>query len=296
MRRLWIQRHKAAAASLVAMKVYIEDPENGDTDINGVLCRKLGLLKNGRKARFTIGEEARKVFVVADKASRNLYNEFAQLPEGQEDVFLSGRNYLKPFSGNPFRFDGAEEEVVSENRKRVSGIGKVILITAILLGIAGGAAAGVLISKMLIRAEVPQVAAKVFTVEDMQITLTDGFAPMPGEGFAAGFCSEDAVVYVLRESFDAFEGFGEMSLAGYGTMVLENNRLADRVTLREEGDSVSFEYLYTQEGTGSEFYYYCVAQKGTDAFWLVQFAAPAQKQSLYEGVFPQWAQTVTLEK
>jgi len=296
MRRLWIERRKAAAASLMAMKVYIEDPENGDTDINGVLCRKLGLLKNGKKARFTIGEEARKVYVVADKVSRNLYNEFVQLPEGQEDVFLSGRNYLKPFSGNPFRFDGAEEEAVLENRKRVSRLGTVILVIAVLLGIVGGGAAGVMISRKLIQAEAPQVTAKAFSVEDMQITLTDAFVPMTAEGFTAGFCSEEVVVYVLRERFDAFEGFEELSLAGYGTMVLESNGLADTITLQEDGDSVSFEYLYTQEETGAAFYYYCVAKKGTDAFWLIQFAAPAREQPLYEGVFPQWAKTVALEK
>lgn len=296
MRRLWIERRKAAAASLVAMKVYIEDPENGDTTINGVLCRKLGLLKNGRKAHFTIGEEAGKVFVVADKASRNLYNEFVQLPEGREDIFLSGRNYLQPFSGNPFRFDGAEGEAVQENRKRVAGVGNVILVIAVLLGIIGGGAAGVLISRKLIQAESPPAVAKVFAAEGLEITLTDRFVTVPMDGLTAGYRSEDAVVYVLREDFDAFEGFGDLSPAGYGTMVLESNGLTDRVSLREEGDSVSFEYLYTQEETGASFYYYCVAYKGSDAFWLVQFAAPAQKQALYEGVFPQWARTVTLEE
>jgi hypothetical protein len=295
MRRLWIQRHKAAAAGLMAMKVYIEDPENGDTTINGVLCRKLGLLKNGRKAHFTIGEESRKVFVVADKVSRNLYNEFIQLPEGRDDIFLSGRNYLQPFSGNPFRFDGVEEESVLENRKRVVGVGSVVLVIAILLGIAGGIAAGVLISRSLMEAKATPPTAKVFSVEGMEITLTDRFALMQAEGATAGFSGDDAVVYVLREDFDAFEGFAELSLAGYGTMVLENNGLADAVTLQEEGDMAVFEYLFTQEDSAASYYYYCVARKGTDAFWLVQFAVPAQEQEIYQSVFPHWAQTITLE-
>ena len=296
MRRLWIQRHKAAAAGMVAMKVYIEDPENGDTDINGIPCRKLGVLKNGKKARFAIGEEARKVFVVADKVSRNLYNAFVQLPEGQEDVFLSGRNYLKPFSGNPFRFDGVEEDNVLENRKRVSRVGTVILVIAVLLGIAGGAAAGVLVSRMLLREEeTPPAVTQVFGTEGIKLTLTDRFAPVSAEGTAAAYRSEDAVVYVLREDFDSFAGFEDLSPAGYGTMVLENNGLTETVELREEGDAVSFEYLYTREETGDAFYYYCVAKKGADAFWLIQFAAPAQMQSLYAGVFPQWAELVVLE-
>ncbi len=295
MRRLWIERRKAAAAGTVAMMVYIEDPENGDTEINGVLCRELGALKNGKKARFAIGEEAGKVFVVAGKAGRDMHTAFVQLPEGEDDVFLSGRNYRNPFGGSSFRFDGEEGETVPENRKRGSGVGTAILVIAIVLGIVGGGAVGVLISRKLLRPEVPQVSAQVFSVEDMQITLTDGFVPMPGEGFTAGFCSDETVVYALRERFDAFEGFGELSLAGYGTMVLENNGLTDRVTLKEEGNSVSFEYLYTQEETGTDFYYYCVAQKGSDAFWLIQFAAPEEKQSLYEVVFPQWAQTVAID-
>ena len=295
MRRLWIKRHKAAAASLVAMKVYIEDPENGDTDINGVLCRKLGSVKNGKKVHFNIGEEALKVFVVADKVSRNVYNEFVQLPEGWEDVFLSGRNYLSPFSGNPFRFDGVQQEAVKENRKRVANAGKIILILAVLLGIGGGIGAGVLISNRLLRQEEAPAVAQVFAADGMEITLTDRFAPVAAEGYTAGYSSEDAAVYVLRESFDAFDGFGELSLAGYATMVLESNGIADKVELREDGDTVNFAYLYTQEEKDASFYYYCTVRKGTDSFWLVQFVAPAREQELYAGVFPHWAKTFVPE-
>lgn len=295
MRRLWIKRRKATAASMAAMKVYIEDPENGDTTINGVLCRKLGLLKNGRKVHFNIEEEARKVFVIADKASRNLYNEFVQLPEGRDDIFLSGRNYLQPFCGNPFRFDDVEDEAVLVNRKRVARAGNVVLIAAIVLGIIGGIAGGVLLGSKLMKKEETPAAAKVFAAEGMEITLTDRFAPVEVAGFTAGYGSGEAAVYVLREGFDAFEGFGDLSVAGYGLMVLENNGLTDAAQLREEGDTASFEYLYTHKETGASYYYYCTVAKGSDAFWLVQFAAPAEARDRYASVFPQWAQSVTVE-
>jgi len=295
MRRLWIKRRKAMAAAMAAMKVYIEDPEQGDTTISGTLCRKLGVLKNGRKVHFTIDEEARKVFVIAGKRSRKLCSEYVQLPEGRDDVFLSGRNVLDPFGGNPFVFDEAEGDAVVVRQKRKNHAGAILLTIAILLGIGGGIFAGVKLSSRLLDPQETPAAPKVFGSEGMEITLTEDFAPVEAAGFTAGYGSGEAAVYVLREDFGAFEGFGDLSVAGYGLMVLENNGLADTAQLKEEGDSASFEYVFTQQGTGASYYYYCTVKKGSDAFWLIQFAIPAQAQERYADVIPQWAQSVQVK-
>jgi hypothetical protein len=73
--------------------------------INNVPCRKLGELKNGEEKTFVIGENSAKVFVIADTLSRNYCNEYYQLPDGQDDILLSGKNNFNPASGNAFRFD-----------------------------------------------------------------------------------------------------------------------------------------------------------------------------------------------
>jgi hypothetical protein len=105
MRNLTIKRTKSFVACLVKMKIYLEDPMASELVINNVPCRKLGELKNGEEKTFVIGENSAKVFVIADTLSRNYCNEYYQLPDGQDDIFLSGKNDFNPASGNAFRFD-----------------------------------------------------------------------------------------------------------------------------------------------------------------------------------------------
>ena len=64
------------------MKVYIEDAQSNELIISGVPCRKLGDLKNGEEKTFEIGEDAAKVFVIADTLSKDYCTEFYQLSEG----------------------------------------------------------------------------------------------------------------------------------------------------------------------------------------------------------------------
>lgn len=105
MRNLTIKRKKSFAACLTKMKVYIEDLTSNTIVISGIPCRKLGELKNGEEKTFQIGEQAARIFVIADTLSKEFCNDYYQLSEGQENVFLSGKNKLNPAIGNAFRFD-----------------------------------------------------------------------------------------------------------------------------------------------------------------------------------------------
>ena len=134
MRNLTITRKKSFVGCLGKMKVYIEDPEAGELEINGVGCRKLGILKNGETATFPISDQAAKVFVIADKVSRGFCNDYYPLSTGTEDVVLTGKNKFHPGAGNPFRFDGVTDPEVLENRKKGNGKGIVILIVSALVG------------------------------------------------------------------------------------------------------------------------------------------------------------------
>ena len=104
MRNLTIKRAKNFVGSLAKMKVYVEDPTSNEICINDIPCRKIGDLKNGEEKTFQIDEQEVKVYVIADKLSKNYCNEFYQLSAGQEDVFLSGKNKFNPANGNAFRF------------------------------------------------------------------------------------------------------------------------------------------------------------------------------------------------
>ena len=138
MRKLTIKRTKSFVACLAKMKVYIEDPTANELLINGVPCRKLGDLKNGEEKTFEIGEGAAKVFVIADKLSKNFCNEFYELPEGQEDISLTGKNHFNLASGNAFRFDNNESAAALANRKQGTSKGIVVLIIAIVVGFIAG--------------------------------------------------------------------------------------------------------------------------------------------------------------
>lgn len=132
MRNLIIKRTKSSVGCLMKMKVYIEDPA-GELTINDTPCRKLGDLKNGEERTFPIGSEAVKVFVISDKLSKDYCNEYYQLPEGQEDISLSGKNKFNPASGNAFRFDNNESEGIATNRKKGTKKGPSSPLYSVLL-------------------------------------------------------------------------------------------------------------------------------------------------------------------
>lgn len=293
MRRLWIERQKAWAGCLAKMKVYIEDHENGDIIIHDLPCRKLGEVKNGQQKHFAISEDAAKVFVVADKISRNVYNEFVRIPAGREDVFLTGRNHLKPFSGNPFRFDGVTDEEVLENRKRVGRKGSVLLLAAVVVGILAGAIGGGLIGTAMILNDSQPAQLETYAVQGMQITLTDEFEKLDMTGYTACYSTADTAVFLLREDFSLMEGLADLSLEEYGAMVLANNGFDQTAVLRREAGLTVFDYEYTNPNSGDTFFYYTVITKGPDAFWMIQFSAPAKNAQKMIPTFQQWAKTVT---
>lgn len=288
MRRLWIQRHRRFAACTAAMKVYIEDLENGTVRIQGKRCRKLGVLKNGVKKAFSIEEDAARVFVIAGKLDRNTYSEFYDIPAGRDDVFLSGGNAYNPFAGNPFRFDGVTDVKLLENRRNAGRKGILILVLALVLGILLGVAG-------MMNTELTAEEPKVFSAEGMQITLTEEFDPVQMEGFHACFGTPETVVFVLREEFAATAGLEELSLEDYGRKLLKSNGFNENFELLQIEKRTVFEYV-TMDASGDEWYYLSSLYRDRDAFWMVQFAClqeNADVERMHD--FLEWADSVTFE-
>lgn len=142
MRKLTIKRTKSFVACLVTMKVYIEDHSSDEIVINDTPCRKLGDLKNGEETTFEIGNEAARVFVIADKLSKNYCNDFYELPDGDNDIYLTGKNQLNPTSGNAFRFDNNPSQAALSNRTRGANKGTIVTIIALVIGAIIGAIVG----------------------------------------------------------------------------------------------------------------------------------------------------------
>ena len=286
MRNLTICRTKSFVGSMGAMKVYIEDGFHQELTINGIPCRKLGELKNGEEKTFSVGTGAAKVFVIADKLSRNQFNDYYPLPAGEEDVRLTGKNQFHPGAGNPFRFDGVTDEAVLANRKKGNRSGIVVIVVAVLLGLVLGLM-GPISSRMA------NNEPKTFTADGLTITLTAAFEPQEYEGFTQCYEGSGTAVMALKEEFSLISGFGDYSLEEYGLLVIESNGLED--TALKLNENVTYFTYTTDLGDGDVYFYMAAVYKGSDAFWLIQFAAPAAQQEKYESQFLEWASSVVVE-
>ena len=288
MRNLTIKREKSFVGSLGKMKVYIEDPTSNEICINDISCRKIGDLKNGEEKTFQIDEQEVKIYVIADKLSKNYCNEFYQLSASQEDIFLSGKNKFNPANGNAFRFDNNESEENIANRKRGTRKGLLILIVAAIVS----AVVGYSITSNLFSNKTPD--PKDFSSNGMTITLTDEFVKTDVENYIVAYDSKNVAVFALKEAFALADGFQNYTLEQYGNFVLKNNNLSASELQNLDG-LTEFEYEFTNPNTNDTYKYFSFVYKADDAFWLVQFATLTENVNEYRAQILEWAKTVSFE-
>jgi len=280
LRNLTITRRKSFVACAMKDKVYIRDEQAQEIIIDGVPCRKIGDLKNGESKTFPIEDGEQQIFIIADKVSKNYCNATVTIPEGQEDITLSGihKFYL---GSNPFRFDGvqlSEEQLAQQKKNNRKGL--LIIIASCIIGFA----VGFLLTSGLFNKET--VSPKEFQKEDFQITLTDEFEATDEAGFFAFYRSKTAMVSTVREEKELF---GNITLEEYGNIVLNANNKTGLQTNHGDG-FIWFEYTDTPEG--EEIYYLAVCCKSNDAYWIINFATPAKNQEKYREVFLDWAESI----
>ncbi|MCH5316886.1 MAG: hypothetical protein J1E05_02810 [Eubacterium sp.] len=290
MRNLTIKRTKSFVASAMKMKVYIEDPSFPEIVINDTPCRKLGTVKNGEEKTFAIDERASRVFVIADKLSKNYCNEYYNIPAGEEDVFLTGKNHFNPASGNAFRFDGVTDPEILQNRKKGSKKGLLVLIIAVIVGF--------LIGYSLTAGwfSTTKVEEKTFSSNGLQITLTDQFSETNAQNFTFCYESKDAIVFALREGFDLLDGFENYTIEQYGELVLKNNNLSSDIQLENSDGLTYFQYSYTVPTINENYHYFTVLYKAPDAFWMVQFATLDKNFEQQQQTIIDWAKSVEFSK
>jgi hypothetical protein len=287
MRNLTIKRTKSFVGCLAKMKIYIEDFTSNEMFINNTPCRKIGDLKNGEEKTFQIGEQEAKVFVIADQLSKNYCNEYYQLPEGEWDIALTGRNKFNPAGGNAFRFDNNDSAEVKANRKKGTTIGLMVPIAAVVVGLV----VGNLIGKGV---TIKMVEPKDFSYDKMSITLTEEFEKTDMEGFTVAYGSKDVAVFAIKESFSLQEDVGSLTLKEYANIVIEkNNRDA---TVKEKDGLTCFEFDYLNPETKEAYRYFAYVYKSEDAFWLVQFAVLKENSDTYEEKIGEWAKSVEFSK
>lgn len=285
MRNLTIKRTKSFVGSLAKMKIYIEDATSNEMLINNIPCRKIGDLKNGEEKTFQIGEQEAKVFVIADRISKNYCNAYYQLPEGQEDIFLSGKNKFNPANGNAFRFDNNESEEIVANRKHGTRKGALILIIAAVVG----AVVGFSITSGLFSNKTPDV--KTFYSNGMTITLTEEFKKMDIENYTVAYDSKNVAVFALKEEFTLADGFEDYTLEQYADLVIQTNGLGS-AEIKTVAGLTYFEHNFTNPQTNDDYRYFSYVYKTNDAFWLIQFTTLNENADEYAQQITAWAKSV----
>ncbi len=303
MRTLSITRRKALAGCLGKYKVYIEEPRWGDTVINGIRCRKLGVLKNGETAVFQIENHAQMLFVIADKLSKGYSNDFCRLPEGEEDISLIGKASFNPFTGNAFRFDDVTDYAVLENRRRGARRGATVFIVAFVAAVVLGALIGG-VGTVLHNIK---MAGRDITVDDLTITLPYDFvySKQNSTDYAVAFANDDYIVYFAEEPYSLMtdiEGSTAMHMTVLDYTVYRWNYL-----VREYDDYKNFsgvlpdsgfayaEFETDNEDSNARSYHLAVTYKTDFGFWHAEFIAPESKREEAREAFLEWARTVRFE-
>ncbi len=286
MRQLTVTRRKKFVASLAKIKFYIEDPENGDTDITGVRTRKLLELKNGDTQSVEIGDNAARLFAIAGPTSKDWCVDVYNIPEGSENIELTGQNMYNPANGNAFRFDGNDDDPETKKiRNKGNKRGFLILIIAILIG----AAVGALVTSMI-----NIVRPKTFTKDGLSITLDTSFKEDKEEPFNAVYLSKKRGVGVMTSKSEFPKG-SDVTLYEYCDMVMESAGLPSG-SLKKDGDKYYFEYDFTNPDNKITYHYRVYAlQESTDTFWLINFYSIKSAASKMESKYKTWVSSVKFD-
>ena len=283
MRKLTITRKKSFVGCLGTMKVYIEDANANELMISGVPCRKLGQLKNGETAEFMIENDAAKVFVIADTLSKELCSESYQLPYGEEDVSLSGKNHYNPGAGNPFYFDGVTDPTILAGRKKKSKIGIWVLIGAFIVGIGIG-----LLGSL---PDLLTLKDKNVEVEEFNMTLTGDFKKIPNSEYDFVYGNATYSVFGFTETFD---GASAYSVSDYGNAFIEYNEFDSTHKLKTK-DGLTYMEYEARGDDGESYHYWVFFYKNVDEFWVVHIASVDKTPSEVEDYVMGIAKTVTFD-
>lgn len=131
---------------------------------------------------------------------------------------------------------------------------------------------------------------KEFSKAGLTITLTEAFVEQDHVQFTSTYASANIVVYVLKEEFSILN---TTNINLYKSMIKQNNANKNMSDFEEKNGLLyaTFEMEYA----ASKYNYIVTIFKGSDAFWLVQFACKSDKyEKLKDDIF-KYAETIKVE-
>ncbi len=304
MRNLIISREHSDAAAKDAYVVYIEEHAVPECKIDGIWVRRLGTVRDGEIARFRIADREAKVFVVKNKLTRNYSNACYHIDEGESDVFLKGRCVKNPWKLDPFRFEEEDSYEVEQFRAKVKKKRTMVAlgVVAVLISLSYIAMSGMLSSLVDPNRDIYQpegwrddAGEKVFEEPNITITLTENFtAHYNHQGYYVVYDSEKITAFVVREAFDTYPSFKDLSIVEYGKKIIEVNKLGNIGV--EEKDGIGYFTFSSINSSNKENYiYYAYLYKSEDACWFVHFAVPESANAEYGDDIQAWASTIVIK-
>lgn len=271
MRNLTIRRPKKFTGCAVGALFFIESSEEPERIINGIPCRKLGVVKNGQEAVFSIPDASLTIFSMPPAGNSGIPIDSALIQEGTEDVVLTGEMVVDLGKGG-FHFAGSTP--VSKGAK-AAGLARAIGLPILI---------GIVIGLLFSVPNLLKLMPKTFSVSGMEVTLTRQFSQSSEDGFDVCLDSSVAAVLGLKESFSLLDGVEDFSEEDY----LELVQYANDMEYDIHNDR-SHPYFVYRDG---DYRYYCFGCKTDDAFWLVQFIIENEKVSTMEPRVFKWADTL----
>ena len=140
--------------------------------------------------------------------------------------------------------------------------------------------------------KVYEANAKEFTSDGLTLTLTDAFVKKDQEGYTVCYDSKSVAVIALKESFSLQEGVKDWTLEYYAGLIKNSNSKHSPSDPVKVGDRMVIEYTFYNPDTDITYHYYTCMYKGSDAFWMVQFACDVNDIEEYKPYMIQWADSV----
>lgn len=282
MRNLTIKREESFIGKLFSAKVYIADEFEGDKiEIAGKKCRYLGSIKNGGEKTFEITNEKCRVFVISDKITKDIHNDFYTISAGQRDLTITGKNQCNILNFGAFMFDGMPTREMARNRQYNKTLGSIViscfLVICLVLGLIFGLASG---------------NNKTFKYENMRITLNKDFTETSVNGWEFCFSSLDATIFGRKETIEDYPLLEGFSLNEYSSLVLSNTKIDSSVELKKHNDYYYFSYVSNNVGGKGDVMYYAMMFDAPDGFMVAYFSCLAEKvETLGPQIF-EWADSV----
>lgn len=129
-----------------------------------------------------------------------------------------------------------------------------------------------------------------FEKEGLTVTLTDTFQEQTNTGATAYFFSNDVLVVGLKEEFSNFSNWENTTVEDYAALVLQANEM--RADIQNDNGLIYF--IYNKTISNRDYTYFATVHKGTEAFWLVQFACLSKDYDTLENAIRQYAASIQI--